>query len=183
MGLALATDAAIVSFALSLIYEKDSRLPKVVNGLLISTTFGLFQTVMLWLGSYIGYRFTFSEWGYYLHIFVSTIFFFMAVKCMKQSSTIDQVKVQWSFLSIIILALVTSFDALPSGISLGTVPKTHYAAIAVGMITIISCGGFFTLGHFLQKIPYKLLLRFAGIIFFFLGGQIFWSTWNYFFKG
>jgi putative Mn2+ efflux pump MntP len=183
LGLALALDAAIVSFALSLLHERDTLILKAKNGFLTAFTFGAFQTGMLWLGSHAGYLFTFSSWGHYFQIVVGSIFFFLSFKCFNESSKLEKISVDWGLLPIFLLAFATSIDALVSGISLGTMPQTHFAAGAVGFITFFMCALFYTLGQFLQKIPDKFLLRLAGLIFLFLGGLVFWSIWNSIFKG
>ena len=51
LGLALAVDAAVVSFAMGLLSLKLSLQQKILRGLLITLTFGLFQFLMLWGGS------------------------------------------------------------------------------------------------------------------------------------
>lgn len=183
LGLALAFDAAIVSFALSLLHERDTLLLKIKNGLIAAFTFGAFQTGMLWLGSHAGYFFTFSNWGHYFQLIVGTIFFILGFKCFKDSASQDEKNIQWGIIPVLILALATSIDALVSGISLGTIPLVHISALAVGVITFMMCSLFFILGQFLQRIPDKFLVRLAGLIFFFLGGQVSWSIWNFIFKG
>lgn len=176
LGMALAMDAAIVTFAMSLLHERDTPVMKVKNGLLISFTFGLFQFLMLWIGSYAGYLFTYSSsFGFYFQMAVGMIFFALGLKCIFESFATDEKKIEWGFIPVIILAFATSIDALASGIGLGTIPKAYLAAGEVGLVTFMVCGIFYTVGQFFRAIPDKWLLRVASLIFLFLGGQIFWA--------
>lgn len=175
LGIALSIDAALATFALSLLHEHESMASKIKNGLIATVTFGVFQALMLWLGSYGGYVFTFSQYGYYFQILIGFIFFGLAVKCFYESFNKDQKIIEWGLLPVFVLGLVTSIDALAAGVSLGTIPAPYLAGIEVGFITFISCSAFYLVGQFFNKIPDKLLLLFAGLIFLFLGGQVFWS--------
>ena len=67
LGIALAIDAAVVTFAVGLIHGEMDVASKVKRGFVICLTFGVFQAFMLWLGSYAGYLFSFSNYGFYLH--------------------------------------------------------------------------------------------------------------------
>ncbi len=175
LGLALALDASVVSFAVSLLHKDRTFGEKVKNGFIIAMVFGLFQFLMLWLGSYAGYLFTFSNYGYYFQLAIGVIFFGLAFKCFQDSFSSDTKQVNWGFLPVIFLAFVTSVDAFISGMSLGTLPQTYLAAFEVGTITFLLCSVFYFAGQFFQAIPERWLLRLAGLIFVFLGGQILWN--------
>jgi putative Mn2+ efflux pump MntP len=183
LGLALAIDAAVVTFAVSLMHEHDPRGKKLRNGVLVSGTFGLFQFLMLWLGAYGGHLFTFSSFGYYFQVVVGLVFLFLAVKCAQDSFRMDERHVEWGVLPVIVLAFVTSIDALASGISFGTIPEAYVSAAGVGVITAALCGVFYFLGQFFQNIPDRWLLRVAGAIFIFLSGKVFWTLRHIFFRG
>lgn len=176
LGLALALDAAVVSFAVSLLHKDKTPGHKVRNGFLIAAVFGGFQLLMLWAGSYAGYLFTFSNYGYYFQLAVGMIFFGLALKCFQDSFSTETKTVNWGVIPILIMAFITSIDALISGMSLGTLPKAYLAAIEVGTITFFICSAFYFLGQFLKQVPDRWLLRLAALIFIFLGGQI---VWNY----
>lgn len=180
LGLALAIDAAVVTFAVSLLHADDTPTQKLKNGALVSATFGLFQFGMLWLGSYAGYLFTFSSFGYYFQTGIGIIFFGLAWKCIQESLSLDAKKVEWGIIPVVILAFATSIDALAAGISLGTVPQAHLSAMGVGFITASVCGSFYFIGQFFSEIPDKWLLRFASLIFIFLGAQVIWSIYRIF---
>lgn len=175
LGLALAIDAAVVTFAISLLHTEDTPTQKVKNGALVSASFGLFQFGMLWLGSYAGYLFTFSSFGYYFQTAIALIFFGLAWKCINESMSLDEKKIEWGVVPVVILAFATSIDALAAGISLGTIPHAHISAMGVGFITTSVCGSFYFIGQFFREIPDKWLLRFASLIFVFLGAQVIWS--------
>ena len=183
LGLALAIDAAVVTFAIGLLHHGMSPAEKIKRGLMISSAFGIFQFVMLWLGSYAGYLFTFSSFGYYFQFIVAIIFFILALKFVQESIKIEEKKIEWGLLPIIILAFATSIDAMASGVSLGTLPRAYFAAIEVGLITFSVCGGFYFISQFFRQIPDRWLLRLAAMIFLFLGIQIFWGLKHVFFKG
>lgn len=178
LGVALAIDASVVAFAFSLLHRNDSSADKMKNGFLVSGLFGTFQFLMLWLGSYFGYLFTFSHFGYFFQIGTGFIFVALALKCFHESFTLEEKKVQWKLLPVILLALVTSIDAMAAGISLGTIPRAWFTGLEVGIITFLITGSFYLMGQFFRDIPDRWLLRFAAVIFAFLGGQIFWAYKN-----
>jgi putative Mn2+ efflux pump MntP len=183
LGIALAIDAAVVTFAISLVHLELSATHRVRRGFLISLAFGIFQALMLWLGSYAGYLFTFSSFGYFFQIGIGIIFFGLAFKFIQESMTLDEKKLEWGLLPVIILAFATSIDAMASGVSLGTIPRPYLAATEVGLITFFICGSFYFMGQFFRKIPDRWLLRFAAAIFVFLGVQVFWGIRHYILRG
>lgn len=175
LGIALSIDAAVVTFALSLLHEHDAKHIKIKNALMVTTTFGFFQALMLWLGSYGGYIFTFSRFGHYFQIFIGIIFLALGLKCIQESFSKNEKKVEWGIFPVLILGGATSIDALAAGVSLGTIPGPHLAALEIGFITFMSCSCFYLIGQFLTQIPDKWLLIFAGLIFLCLSGQVFWG--------
>jgi len=183
LGVALAIDAAVVTFAIGLLHLELSVVHRTHRGLIICSAFGIFQAVMLWLGSYAGYLFTFSSFGYYFQLAIAVIFFGLAVKFINESMNMEEKKHEWGLLPVIILAFATSIDAMAAGVSLGTIPNTHYVATEVGLITFLICGCFYFLSHFFREIPDRWLLRGASLIFIFLGAQTIWTIKNYIFKG
>lgn len=96
---------------------------------------------------------------------------------------LEKKKIEWGLIPVVILAFATSIDALASGISLGTIPNAHLAALEVGIVTTIICGSFYSLGQFFREIPDRWLLRFASLIFIFLAGQVFWGIRHIIFRG
>jgi manganese efflux pump family protein len=172
LGLALSIDAAVVSFALSLIGLSLLGPHKILRGITVTFIFGLFQFLMLWGGSYGGYLFTFSSYGYLFQMMVAVVFFILAVKFFQESFEQKKRELNWGMVPLFILAFATSIDALAAGVSLGTMPLAHEAAFQVGIITSGMCGLFYLIGQFFQRIPEAWLLRFAGCILFFLSGII-----------
>jgi manganese efflux pump family protein len=183
LGMALAMDAAVVTFAVSLLHERDTPSMKLKNGFLVSFTFGLFQFLMLWLGSYAGFLFTFSTFGYYFQVVIGLIFFGLAWKCIHESFSLEEKKIEWDIIPVVILAFATSIDALASGISLGTIPRAHLAALEVGLITSMMCASFYFIGQFFREIPDKWLLRLASLIFLILGLNVLWAIRHLFVRG
>lgn len=183
LGLALAIDAAVVTFAIGLLHYEMSPFEKLKRGFLISLAFGIFQFVMLWVGAYAGFLFTFSSYGYYFQFVVALIFFGLALKFVQESLKIEEKKHEWGLIPVVILAFATSIDAMASGVSLGTLPRAYFAAIEVGLITFSVCGGFYFMSQFFRQVPDRWLLRFGAVIFLFLGVQIFWGLKHVFLKG
>lgn len=172
LGLALAIDAAVVSFAMGLLMVQLTPSEKLLRGSIITTTFALFQFLMLWAGSYFGFLLTFSSYGHLSQNIVALIFLVLAVKFYQEGNKLEKREFQGGFLPLIILAIATSIDALAAGVSFATYPKPHYAAMEVGGITFILCGTFFGMSQFLYKIPEKWLLYLAALIFTFLSMRI-----------
>jgi putative Mn2+ efflux pump MntP len=173
LGSALAIDAGVVSFAIGLLSLKHLKKEQWQRGLLIAAIFGLFQFAMLWAGSYIGYVFSFSEYGYLFQIVVAMIFFVLAIKFFQESLAKEKKTLRWGIWPITTLGFVTSLDALAAGVSFGTLPQTYLAAMDVGIITFIICGLFYIIAHYFHHIPERWLLRMAGIVFTLLGANIF----------
>jgi putative Mn2+ efflux pump MntP len=183
LGIALAIDAAVVTFAVSLLNGEAPLPSKVRNGVIASGTFGLFQFLMLWLGSYAGFLFTFSRFGLYFRVAITAIFLSLAVKCLRESFDVDKKKIEWGVLSLLMLGFATSIDALAAGISLGTIPRSWLSAMEVGLVTSFICASFYGIGQFLKEIPDRWLLRFASLIFVFLGLKVFWDIQQLFIRG
>lgn len=172
LGVALAVDAAVVSFAIGILNLDLPKTHKLSRALMTCALFGFFQALMVWLGSLGGYFLTFSSYGYLFQLIVALIFIVIAVRVLQESFKKDVDAVEWGFLPLVILAVATSLDALASGISMGPLPNTHLAALEIGVITFFICGGAFLLTLVLKTFPHQWLLRFASGIFFFLGGKI-----------
>ncbi len=169
LGLALAIDAAVVTFALSLLNSHQILKVRIMRALLCSLLFGFFQFLMVWIGSQGGYFFSFSKWGFLYPTLVSMIFFILGMKFFHESSKKEKLELNWSFFPLIALGVATSIDALASGVSLGVLPRTYLIALDIGFITFFVCAIFATLAHFFKNIPDHWLLRFGGVIFMGLG--------------
>jgi putative Mn2+ efflux pump MntP len=183
LGVALAIDAAVVTFAVGLLHLELSIAKSTQRGLIICGAFGLFQGIMLWLGSYAGYLFSFSSFGYYFQIAIAIIFIGLAIKFLLESFSLEEKKIEWGVVPVVILAFATSIDAMAAGISLGTIPRPEFAALEVGLITFMICGCFYFFSHFFRQIPDRWLLRFASVIFVFLAGQTVWAVKHLIFRG
>ena len=178
LGLALAVDAGVVSFALGLLHEHEPVSQKIKNGFFSSLIFGFFQFGMIWFGSYAGYVFTFSRFGLYFQFVVGLIFFGIGFKCIKESLSDQERNVVWGLVPVLLLGFATSIDALVSGISLGALSFPYIPALVVGSITFLLCALFYLGGQFFKKVPDQWLLRFAGFIFSVFGFQVFWTMFS-----
>jgi putative Mn2+ efflux pump MntP len=172
LGLALAIDAAVVSFTMGILSLKLTKKEKIVRGLIITLTFALFQFLMVWGGSLGGYLFTFSSYGHYSQLLVAMIFIILSFKFFQEGTKLGDREYQEGFWPLIILAVATSIDALAAGVSLATYPHAERAALEVGLVTFIMCGSFFGLSQFLYRIPEKWLMYLGGAIFFILSIRI-----------
>jgi manganese efflux pump family protein len=172
MGIALALDAAVVSFAIGLVHFELPHWHKLSRGLIVAAIFGLFQFLMVWLGSYGGYLFSFSSYGHLFQLVVAAIFLIIGSKILQQSFEFEENKLEWGFLPLLIMGFATSIDALAAGISLGTLPKPFLTSFEIGLITLGICGLAYGLSLFLKSLPTRWLLRLASAVFFSLGGRI-----------
>jgi manganese efflux pump family protein len=178
LGVALALDAAVVSFAIGILNLEATHKLKFSRGLAICILFGFFQFLMVWLGSLGGYLLSFSSYGYLFQLVVAAIFLVIAIRILQESLDDDDEHIEWGLIPLLILAIATSIDALAAGISLGTLPFALFSAIQVGVITFLICGVSYATSNFLKNFPTQWLLRSAALIFFFLGGRI---LYDYFF--
>jgi manganese efflux pump family protein len=178
MGIALALDAAVVSFAIGLLNLEATHHLKISRGLAICMLFGFFQFLMVWLGSLGGYFLSFSSYGHLFQLIVATIFLMIGLRVFQESMDDDDEHIEWGFLPLLILAVATSIDALAAGVSLGTIPMAYLSAIEIGIITFFICALAYVASNILSKLPTNWLLRSASAIFFFLGGRI---LFDYFF--
>ncbi len=172
VGLALAIDAAVATFALGVMTLHLPRQHKFSRGLYLASLFGIFQFLMLWLGSYGGYLFTFSSFGHHFLLIVTAIFMLIAGKLFQESFKSESKQLKWGLAPTLILAFATSIDALATGVSLGTLPDAYLSALEVGIITFVVCAAAYVLSQNLKNLPEKWLLRVAGVIFLFLSLRV-----------
>lgn len=172
LGLALAIDAAVVSFALSLSQRHLRPKQRVMRGGTLALLFGFFQFAMLWLGSYGGFLLSFSTYGNFFQLVVSIIFILIAFKFFHESFETGPLEFDWGGIPLLTLAFATSIDAMASGISFGTLPRAYLLALEIGGLTFIMCALFYSLGSFFRRIPDQWLMRIGGLIFLVLSGRI-----------
>ena len=172
LGVALAVDAAVVSFAIGILNLDLPKSQKISRALMTCLLFGFFQALMIWLGSLGGFYFTFSGYGHLYQLIVALIFMVIGTKVLQDSFKKESGPVVWELMPLLILAVATSFDALASGVSMGPLPSSHITALEIGLITFVICGFAIMCSTFLKSLPHQWLLRFASIIFFALGGRI-----------
>ena len=180
LGLALAMDAAAISFAMSLLQKDMDTKKRIQRGFTLSLWFGFFQFMMLWLGSYVGFLFTFSHFGFYFQFGVGLIFLGLAMKCFYESFALEDKELNWGLMPLLSVAMLTSIDALASGVSLATIPYPYIAGMEVGGITFLVCLSFYYLGQYFSNLPDRWLFRMAALIFAYLGLEILWSFRNTF---
>ena len=172
LGVALALDAGIASFAVGILNLDLSIHHKFRRGLIICALFGFFQFFMIWIGSHGGYYLSFSEYGYLFQLVVAAIFMGIGTKVFLESLNTEKDPVIWGVMPLIVMAMATSIDALVAGVSLGTLPYPHWTAIEVGVITFIICTLFYGLSFVLKSLPSHWLLRLAAFVFIMLGSRV-----------
>lgn len=174
LGLGLAIDAGVVSFALGLTTSDEEKKKRLLMGVVICLLFGFFQFLMLWIGSYGGYLFAFSSYGYLSQVVVCGVFLLIGVKLFQEAQKDEQKELNWGMVSLLILATATSIDALAAGISLGTLPDARESALKIGIITFFVCSIFYLISFLFSSIPHRWLMRLGGVIFTGLGLRIVW---------
>jgi manganese efflux pump family protein len=172
LGLALAIDAAVVTFALGILHLDLPKPQRWSRGAFLAMLFGISQFLMLWLGSYGGYMFSFSNYGHLFQFVVAGIFFLIGIKFLQEALDQTERELQWGVWPLLMLAFATSIDALAAGVSFGTLPRPWLLALEIGLITFVICGLFFLLSNFFHRLPEKWLLALASLVFFILGGRI-----------
>lgn len=178
LGLALALDAGIVSFALGLMVKNESFKEKLISFSLVSALFGIFQGLTLWFGSRVGEFVTFSYFGPFFQYLVSIIFLIISLKFFTDTLKDNPKQLGWKLPSLVLLAMATSLDSFAAGISFATIPHAYLSAVWIGALTFVVCFIFSMSSHFFSSIPEKWLMRFGSLVFFILGAQIFVE--NYF---
>ena len=174
LGLGLAIDAGVVSFALGLSTSHEAGKHRILKGVFITLLFAFFQFLMLWVGSYGGYLFAFSSYGYLSQVVVCGIFLLIGMKLFQEAQKTEEKTLSWGIVPILVLAFATSVDALAAGISLGTLPDAHVMAMKIGIITFIVCAIFYCFSMLFKTIPERWLMRIGGFIFTGLGLRIVW---------
>ena len=141
IAVGLSMDAFAVSITLGLSVKK----PKIIEYLIPGIYFGFFQALMPLIGYFTGSLF--SEKIQSLDHWVAFVLLgFIGGKMIKESFCKDDEKTNenaFQFLKMLLLALVTSIDALAVGITFAFYKINIFFAIAVTGITtfIISVGG------------------------------------------
>lgn len=175
LGMALAIDAAIAAFTVGILDKSLEKSKRMMRFLMVSSAFGIFQALMLYLGAQGGYFLSFSKFGHVFQFIVAGFFIIIAMKLFKESFSKEEPQnvFQWGIIPLIVLAISTSLDALAAGVSLGTYPQMLLAAIEVGVITFIFCFFASLLTFVTNKLPNRMLFILAGCIFAFMGIEIF----------
>lgn len=172
IGIALAMDAGIATFALGLADLDAPVSVRIRRGILVCLLFGMFQFLMTWIGGVGGYYFSFSKYGHLYRLVVSSVFFLIGMHFLQESFDQERKVLNWGIPSLLTLGFATSIDALAAGVTFGTMPGIEFIALEVGFITIAVCGLFFLLSQFLKSVPEQWLLRLAGVVFLLLGGSV-----------
>lgn len=136
IGVGLAMDAFAVTLAKSIAISDE----KIIKQLKMPIAFAFFQALMPFLGYYGGTYFEkyFVNYSHYISFFLLA---FIGAKMIKESFSCDiDSKSKLDFVTLIILAIATSIDALAVGVSFAFLKVNIYLAIAIIAIeTFIIC--------------------------------------------
>ena len=172
LGVALAVDAAVATFAVSILDKNLIKSQRMMRNIILCSVFALAQFLMLWLGSQGGFILSFSKYGYIFQLVVAGVFVLIGARLIQESLKSDEFNFKWSLGGVLVLAISTSVDALAAGISLGVLPKPYLAALDVGIVTFILCFFASLLTFVTTKLPTEWLLRLAAAVFLYMGLEI-----------
>lgn len=166
LALALAIDAMLVSFSYGLILDRK----RMLNALLLASSFGLFQGLMPLVGFYLTGIF-FSSLEIYSKWIVFLIFLFLGAKFLKSAfEKKEEVKIVCiSFCCLMFLAIATSIDAMGAGISLKLLGlNPFYPSIIIAIVTFVLsfCG--FLVASIFKNLPSRPVEIFGAVLLIYL---------------
>ena len=139
----LAVGLAMDAFAVSICTGLSLKEIKVKDMLTVGFYFGLFQALMPVIGYFAGSRFltyieSFDHWVVFVLLFIVGIR--MVIESRKGEDEIDEGKYSLKFSKMIILAILTSIDALAVGVSFAILDVGVFmSATVIGAITFAVC--------------------------------------------
>jgi len=171
ISISLAMDCLAVSIAGGATTSK----PKIINALKIGLSFGFFQAIMPLIGWSIGFSFrnlieNVDHWiAFSLLLLIGIKMLYEAFKKSPEANKTDITKL----LTLLILSVATSIDALVVGISLSILDVSIYLTILIiGLFAFaFSVSGYY-LGHRIGKIIGKKVEIIGGIILIGIGIKI-----------
>ncbi len=170
--LLIAVSLALDAFTVSICKGLNVHRNKMRSALIIALFFGLFQTIMPFIGYYLGN--IFSEKIIYYNPYISTILLIViGVLIFKETDEIE-FDAKINFKELFCLAIATSIDALVIGISFSFLKvNVLFSSLIIGIITFILCFIGYYIGNMIGKNFSMYTNRIAGIILILLGIKIF----------
>jgi len=164
-ALALAMDAFAVSLAIGLSDKKHMS----INSIKCSVTFGFFQAFMTSVGWFLGL--SFIKYIKPIDHYISFVLLvFIGGKMIYESFFIEEPKPLHGLKMLLMLAIVTSIDALAAGLSFSSISNNSYTITFIASVIGITCLiiSFFgvRLGSHLSRV--KKLEKYADL----LGGVV-----------
>jgi len=168
LGIGLSMDA----FAVSICKGACVKEMKIRYPLLCGFFFGGFQALMPAIGYYVGAFFSRALQTVGSGI-ACIVLVFIGIKMIKEASDPMEGDANFSILTMILLAIATSIDALAVGVSLALVGADIYvAAPIIGFITFWFGFGGVYIGHFFGSRYRTPAERVGGIVLILIGLRI-----------
>jgi putative Mn2+ efflux pump MntP len=160
IAIGLSMDAFAVSITLGLSVKK----PKITELLIPGIFFGFFQALMPFIGYFTGTYFA-DKIQDYDHRAAFVLLGFIGGKMIKDSFAKDEMKANensFRFITMLLLAIATSIDALAVGVTFAFLKTDIFKAIAIiGLTTFIISMGGVKIGN-IFGIKYKSKAEFFG---------------------
>lgn len=173
LALALAVDAAVVSFSYGLVIKKN-RLQTALK-LAFATGCGQFLMPLIgWMGtsSVSKYIEHYDHWISFL-VFLALGLNIISEALNEKEEKLDK-KLNWRVLFMV--GIATSIDACAAGITLYIIhTPILFAASIIGILTFICAVASFYASHILKKIPEQNIQIFSGIVLILLGTKVLWE--------
>lgn len=171
ISISLAMDCLAVSIAGGVTVSK----PKITSALKVGVSFGLFQAMMPLIGWAIGFSFrslieNVDHWiAFSLLLIIGIKMLYEAFKKSSHNNKTDITRI----LTLLILSVATSIDALVVGISLSILDISIYLSILIiGLFAFVFSVSGYYLGHRIGKIIGNKVEIIGGIILIGIGTKI-----------
>lgn len=166
IGISLAMDA----FAICLCQGMTAQKQKLSLGIKLGITFGLFQTLMPYIGYYVGSIFS-SKVSTYGNIIAFIILFLIGINMIRENGEEEEENISLGLKSLFILGIVTSIDALAIGLSFSIegIKNIYTPAMIIGIVTFFICFSGTYLGKKIGNILQNKANMFGGTILILIG--------------
>ena len=173
--LLIAISLAMDAFAVSIAHGTTIGRVKVINGLRIALSFGLFQAIMPILGWIAGLSFRetisgFDHWiAFGLLLFIGTKMIYQSIRAENNEEQQKGIDIS----TLVVLSIATSIDALAVGLSFSLLQVSIFnPVIVIGIVTFaLSFIGFF-FGNRIGRFFGKNIGIIGGVILILIGIKI-----------
>lgn len=166
IGVSLAMDAFAICLCQGMVSQKD----KISLGIKLGVTFGIFQTLMPYIGFYIGNIFS-SKVSTYGNIIAFIILVLIGINMIRESGEDGDENISLGLKSLFVLGVATSIDALAIGLSFSIegIKNIYTPAMIIGIVTFFICFSGTYLGKKVGSILQNKAHRFGGAILILIG--------------